>query len=145
MRPVGILPPVLVLLLGVGCDSGALAPPGSVEDLDRPSSPVPAYQLAALSVALDDLVERVLPPLGDAEAARSLRPTLEDLSAALVTGNTARLEPALRAAHQRLEQLDGTPALVEEHGADLAAIRLVLEQVAELALPSVPRRNTGGL
>lgn len=145
MRPAGILPPILVLLLGMGCDSGAVAPPGAVEDGDRQSSPVPAYQLAALAVALDDLVERILPPLGAAEAVRSLRPSLEDLTAALVTGNTARLEPALRAAHHRLEQLDSTPGLVDEHGADLAAIRLVLEHVAELALPTAPRRSTGGL
>jgi hypothetical protein len=136
MRSLGVLSITLTLSLVIGCD--AMAPVDAPEETRSPG-----VESAALQLALEDVLVRILPSLGDAATRGSLETQVAELVSALAAGDTGRLSRALLATHEALELLAGSPEVGEEHGADLSAIQLVLEQLATSSGSPAPLEGVG--
>jgi hypothetical protein len=122
---------LLLAAAGAACGRDAPTAPESVaEESARWGDIVPTAEQAAHVIALEDVLGRLLPALGDRVAAERLRPPLSELVAALNGGETNHPAAPLGIAERVLERVAGTPGLADEHGADLDAIRLVLEHIA---------------
>lgn len=128
---------LLLAAAGAACGRDAPTAPESVAEASaRSGLVVPTAEQAAHVIALEDVLGRLLPAIGDRVAAERLRTPLSELVAALTGGETNRPATPLDNAERVLERLAGTSALEDEHGADLDAIRLVLEHIAASLYPA---------
>lgn len=121
---------LLLLAPVAACARDAPTAPEAVPDEPGTGPPaiVSATASAALRIAVDDMLDRIVPALGHSDG--TLRTALTALAAALGEGEADRLRNALRAAEHGVEDL--ARDVGEEHDADLAVIRLVLEHARAL-------------
>lgn len=126
----------LVLLAACGTDAPdpVLPDPGSIHaQVTRAPGAQPLQatdeRIAALDDAVLDLVVRVLPSMEDRETAARLQETLERLSSALQARSAGSAQQALLHAREALSAAEAHPGTALGHMADLAGMRMLLDDV----------------
>lgn len=99
---------------------------------------LPAEQIFESRVTLDDIVERLLPSIGDAQAETSLRIELAAFSSNLAGGNRPRARASLNAAQAIVDDLAERTSSGKSESPDVSAIRIALVQ-AEASLQKLEK------
>jgi hypothetical protein len=133
MNPPKRLVPALAFLL-VACSENAFEPP------QEPM--IESKAAAALAVAVDDAIERLLPSLNESDRLPALTLSLSEINTALSARHPVQLSNSAEALRSAFDAYVATQDEVEDNP-DLAAVRVLLDdlQLMSLSPPLEPSRK----